>query len=258
MFQGKHAVVTGAAQGIGARTATRLGEQGALVAAWDLNGAGAEATAEAIVSSGGNSIGVSCDVADHEQVLAALERSIEQFGPPTLVVTAAGIIRIARFLDVGPDDFKKELMVNLAGTFHVLQASTRAMVSAGLQGSAVCVASVAGRGPRPDAAAYAASKAGVISLVRSAAVALAGYGINVNAVCPGVVDTEMTRRIARDRARLKGISQEEALEQLVRTIPLGRLQQTDDVVDVISFLLSPSASYVTGQALNACGGLEFD
>jgi NAD(P)-dependent dehydrogenase (short-subunit alcohol dehydrogenase family) len=191
-------------------------------------------------------------------VAAAIDQSAERFGPPDLVVTAAGIIRIAPFLDVEPGDFASQLAVNLTGTFHVLQACTRAMVSSGVKGSAVCVASVAGRGPKPDAAAYAASKAGVISLVRSAAVSLAHYGINVNSVCPGVVDTDMTRRIARDRAEQEGTSEEAALKGTVSTIPVGRIQRPDDVVDVIAFLLSPSASYITGQALNACGGLEFN
>lgn len=115
-----------------------------------------------------------------------------------------------------------------------------------------------GKGPRADSAGYAASKAGVISLVRSAAIALAPFGIRVNAVCPGVVDTAMTQRIAAARAAEKGISVDEALHAVLDRVPLGRMETADEVADVIGFLLSDAASYVTGQALNACGGLEFD
>ena len=132
------------------------------------------------------------------------------------------------------------------------------MVASGTRGRIVAFSSVAGRGPRAEAAAYAASKAGVISVVRSASVALAREGINVNAVCPGVVESPMTYENAQGRATALGITAEEALATLVDRIPLGRMQTADDVADVVLFLCSDAASYVTGQAINACGGLEFD
>jgi NAD(P)-dependent dehydrogenase (short-subunit alcohol dehydrogenase family) len=122
----------------------------------------------------------------------------------------------------------------------------------------VAVASVAARGPRADAADYAASKAGLLSLVRSAAVALAPHGIRVNALCPGVVDTEMTRRNAQRRAEREGITPEEAREALVAHVPLGRSADPAEVATVALRLLGPDFGYVTGQAINVCGGLEFD
>jgi NAD(P)-dependent dehydrogenase (short-subunit alcohol dehydrogenase family) len=207
---------------------------------------------------GGEAAGIICDVPALAAVDAAMKETVATLGAPTLVVTAAGIIRIASFLQLEGVDFARELAVNLTGTFLTVQACARAMVERQLSGAMVCVASVAGRGPRADSAGYAASKAGVISVVRSAAVALAPQQIRVNAVCPGIVDTTMTRRIAAVRAKERGITLEEALQSQVDRVPLGRMQRTNDVADVALFLLSDAASYVTGQALNACGGLEFD
>lgn len=259
-FAGRTGVVTGGANGIGAGVARRLAAAGADVAIWDVDGGAARAAAAAINSEGagtGTATGIGCDVADRASVGAALDRTRAEFGVPTLVVTAAGIIRLASFLDLDPAQWRRVLDVNLTGTFLPVQACARAMKEARIPGAMVCVSSIAGRGPRADAADYAASKAGVISLVRSAAVALAPFQITVNAVCPGIVETEMTERNAAQRAEREGGSTTDALRQLADRIPLRRMQTVSDVADVVSFLLSP-AGYVTGQALNACGGLEFD
>lgn len=119
-------------------------------------------------------------------------------------------------------------------------------------------ASVSSRGGRAMAADYAASKAGVISVVRSAALALAPHGIRVNAVCPGIVDTPMTDAIHAQTSEELGISYEESVARMIAAVPLGRIETIDDVVDAVEDLLSDRASYVTGLALNVCGGMEFD
>jgi len=257
-FSGRTAVVTGAAQGMGSTVAERLSGLGVRVALWDFNAEGAESKAKALRADGYDAVAIGCDVADAESIAAATQRTVAELGTPTLAVTAAGIARARPFLEVEVGEFERQLAVNLTGTFLTLQACANAMVAAGQSGAMVGISSVAGRGPRPDLSAYAASKAAVISVVRSAAVALAPHAITVNAVCPGVVDTEMTRATQQHRAAELGITEAEALERLAGKIPLGRIQTTDDVTDVICFLLSKQASYVTGQALNACGGLEFD
>lgn len=260
-FAGQVAVVTGAGQGIGRRVAERLFAEGATVAAWDYDGEAVHTVATELTASaeaGQRAVGLRCDVASELEVDAALAQTVDAVGHPTIVVTAAGISRIAPFLEAEVDEFRRILAVNLTGTFLTIQRCARDMVASGTRGRIVGFSSVAGRGPRAEAAAYAASKAGVISVVRSAAVALARDGINVNAVCPGVVESPMTHENARGRAEALGITAEEALARLVDRIPLGRMQTADDVADVVLFLCSDAAGYVTGQAINACGGLEFD
>ncbi len=260
-FSGQVAVVTGAAQGIGLRVAERLAAEGASVALWDYDGERAIAAAQAIDAVGGPgqvAAGMRCDVASETEIEDALAATIASVGHPTLVVAAAGISRIAPFLDADADEFRQVLATNLTGCFLTIQRCARDMVARGAGGSIVALSSVAGRGPRAEAAAYAASKAGVISIVRSAAVALARNSINVNAVCPGIVDTPMTYQNAQARASALGIGADVALANLVDRIPLGRIETADDVADVVLFLCSGAAGYVTGQAINACGGLEFD
>ncbi|MHB8626488.1 MAG: SDR family NAD(P)-dependent oxidoreductase [Aggregatilineales bacterium] len=258
MFEGRTALVTGAAGGIGSAIARRLAANGAHVALADVSAEGAESIAAQIRQSGGSAQGYRLDVTSFDEVRKVVAEVEKHFGLVTLVATCAGIIRTYMFLDLPPDVWDLTMNVNLKGTFLVFQAIARRMVEAGSPGSMVGISSVAGRGGRASAVDYAASKAGVISVVRSAALAFAPHKITVNAVCPGIVDTEMTRSIHRDRSKISGITAEESLAKLVATIPLRRVETAEDVADAVTFLLSPQGGYITGQALNADGGLEFD
>jgi NAD(P)-dependent dehydrogenase (short-subunit alcohol dehydrogenase family) len=132
------------------------------------------------------------------------------------------------------------------------------MAEDGLPGAMVAMSSVAGRGPRADAADYAASKAAVISVVQSAAVALAPHRIRVNALCPGMVDTPMTQRNTRRRAQVESRSPEDVAAAMLAKIPLGRLSTPKEIADIATLLIGENFNYVTGQAINVCGGLEFD
>jgi NAD(P)-dependent dehydrogenase (short-subunit alcohol dehydrogenase family) len=256
-FDGRTAVVSGAAGGIGQACARMLAAGGARVALLDIASAGLKETAALIDQDGGTVARYQTDISSGAAVDAALDRAEADLGPVTLAVGAAGLVRNVPFLELTEESWDRTLGVNLRGMFLLVQSVARRVVAHG-GGSLVAVASVAGRGGRPTCADYAASKAGVISLVRSAALALAGQRITVNAVCPGVVDTEMTRSIHRDRALIDGVTAEESFARQAAQIPLGRIVSPEEVAQTIGFLLSPAASYITGQAVNVCGGLEMD
>jgi NAD(P)-dependent dehydrogenase (short-subunit alcohol dehydrogenase family) len=252
------AVVTGAATGIGAATAVALAEAGYAVALWDIDSRGLAEVANSVKDKGSIAVPSVVDVASATSIRAALDEVRRTLSTPTAVVSAAGIMAVHPFLELPVESWEATLRVNLTGTFLLLQACGAAMVEDGLTGAMVAVASVAARGPRPDAADYAASKAAVVSLVESAAVALAPHGVRVNAVCPGVVDTPMTDRNNRDRAARENVTEQEIRDALVARVPLGRMASPREIAAVTTRLLGADFGYVTGQALNVCGGLEFD
>lgn len=257
-FEGAVCLVTGGGGGIGSGTARLLAAEGAHVIIADLSQDRAQQVAGEIREMGFQASPHAVDVTSQESVDRLLDDSWRDVGPVNLAVTCAGIIKIQPFLDLPAADWDRTLAVNLKGTFLVIQGVARRLVQAGRKGRMVAVSSVAGRGARADVADYAASKAGVISIVRSSAMALAEHGMAVNAVCPGVVATEMTYAIQRMRSQDTGETPEEMLTRSVTGIPLGRIETPEDVAKAIAFLLSEDAGYVTGQALNVDGGLEFD
>jgi NAD(P)-dependent dehydrogenase (short-subunit alcohol dehydrogenase family) len=251
------AVVTGAAGGIGEATAGVLADAGYSVALWDLDNRVADVAAR-IAGHGHTAIADQVDVADRASIMDALGRLKSSWGTPTAVVSAAGVMTVHPFLDLPMDSWERTLRVNLTGTFLLLQACGGSMVQDGLSGSMVAVASVAARGPRPDAADYAASKAGVVSVVQSAAVALAQHGIRVNALCPGVVNTPMTARNIVARASLEHVSEASIMASMVAKAAMNRPAEPAEVAATAVQLLGNGFGYVTGQAINVCGGLEFD
>jgi NAD(P)-dependent dehydrogenase (short-subunit alcohol dehydrogenase family) len=244
------ALVTGAAGGIGEATAAALASAGYAVALWDLD--------KRVSELGANTIADQVDVADPRSIADGLARVRSSLGTPTAVVSAAGVMAVHPFLELPVDSWERTLRVNLTGTFLLLQACGAAMVQDGLNGSMVAIASVAARGPRPDAADYAASKAGVVSVVQSAAVALAQHGIRVNALCPGVVNTPMTVRNIEARAAREHTSAESIMSSMVAKAAINRPAEPAEIAAVALRLLGDDFGYVTGQAINVCGGLEFD
>ncbi|HDH24795.1 MAG TPA: SDR family oxidoreductase [Actinobacteria bacterium] len=252
------AIISGASGGIGSAVATRLAARGIAVGLLDLDPEPSTAAAAKITSNGGTAWAGPLDTTDPESIERALDLVEGALGPVSYVVTAAGVIKKAPFLGLGVDAWNRTIGVNLTGTWLVMQRVARRMVDAGRSGAFVAVSSVSGRSGRANAADYAASKAGVISIVRSAAQALAPHGIRVNGVCPGVVDTAMTDAIHEQTAAELGITREESIARMLAMVPLGRIETPEEVAAVIAFLLSEDAGYVTGQTLNVCGGMEFD
>src|SRR5713226_3779303 len=187
-----------------------------------------------------------------------MNQVVEAWGRIDALVNNAGREITKPFLEITEADWDAMLTINLRTVFFATQLAARAMIAGGVRGRIVNIASIAGRSGRSDQAPYAVAKAGVISVTRSAALALGSHGITVNAVCPGVVDTAMTRRIHDIRSLMAGISPEESLQRMIARIPLGRLADPDDVARAVAFFCSPQAQYITGQALNVCGGMEMD
>jgi len=232
-LRGTVALVTGGPGGIGAAVVRRLAAEGAHVAIADLHLDRCQALAAEVAASGGAASSHRLDVASSRQVSAVLDDVEASAGAVTLAVTAAGVIDTFPFLELPDEAWDRTLEVNLKGTFNVIRELARRLTRTRAPGSIVAVASIAARGGRPSAADYAASKAGVVSVARSAALALAPSGIRVNAVCPGVIDTDMTQAIHRERARLGGIAPDESLARMAATIPLGRVGTPDEVAAAI-------------------------
>ena len=248
---GQVALVTGAARGLGLGIARRLAEDGAGVVLCDLD----EAVHTAARQLGASASGERCDVADAAAVDRLVAAIVARHGRLDILVANAGIGGGGPLLELGDDALRRILAVNLEGTFYCCRAAARAMAPRG-RGAIVTIGSIFGRDTPAGAAAYGASKAGVVALTQAAARELAPFGIRVNCVSPGNMATEMHWRALARRAAQDGRSFDEVREQVREAIPLGRHGTPEDVGAAVSFLVSPDAAYVTGQTINVDGGFQ--
>jgi NAD(P)-dependent dehydrogenase (short-subunit alcohol dehydrogenase family) len=256
--------ITGAGQGIGRGLALAFAAQGARLVVSDVAGERAEATAAELRAAGAQAEALRVDVCDAAQADAQVDAAVRRFGRLDLMVCNAGIMQIKPLLELDADDWNRMLGVNVTGSFLTLRAAVRQMqrqapLAAGRpRGKILTIASIAGRpGAGPIArviAPYRASKAALISLTQSAAIGLAP-DLTVNAICPGLVETDMWRVMDRDWGALQGLPQGEAWRQRVAAVPMGRAQQPQDVAGLALYLASPAADYLTGQSINIDGGL---
>jgi acetoin reductase-like protein len=249
--------VTGAGRGIGRAIALRLAAEGAQILVAEIDQATGAQTAGAIWAKGGKARFVATNVARPEDSQAAVAAAVAAFGRLDVLVNNAGVVRSRPLMEITEADWDRTFSVNARGLFFCLQAGAREMVRRG-GGSIINLASIAGRWGRPMLADYAASKAAVISITQSAALALAPEGVRVNAVCPGVVDTPMWVQIDREWGEAVGKRPGELLADRVGGIPLGRIETPEDVAGLVAYLASDDAAYITGQALNVCGGLQLN
>ena len=241
MLKGKVAVVTGGSRGIGAAIAVKLASLGAdLALIYAGNGAKAEAVAESCRALGVRAETYLCDVADGEAVKAAVGKIKAELGGVQLLVNNAGITRDGLVAAMKEEDFDAVLDTNLKGAFHMIRYCSGLMLRA-RYGRIVNISSVAGLMGNPGQANYAASKAGLIGLTKTAAKELASRGITVNAVAPGLIDTDMTRSL--------GLAE----DALRAAIPLGRAGRAEEVAEAVAFLLQ--ADYITGAVLRVDGGM---
>ena len=236
------ALVTGAAQGIGRACAEAIAETGARVVLVDINAAGVEAAAAEL---GGGAVGMACDMGDANAIGGLFDRVEAEVGPVSILVNNAGIALPGDFLETSVDQFKSVIDVNLTGTFLATQRAAKTMVAQGIEGAIVNMSSINAQVAIPSIAAYCASKGGVMQMTKAAALALAPHNIRVNAVGPGSIDTAMMAGVNSDPA---------AMEVVMSRTPLKRIGTPREIADVVAFLASDKASYITGETIYVDGG----
>jgi len=250
-------LITGAARGIGAATARRLAADGARIVLADIDGPAVEKLAAEL-----DGAAVTADVTRAADIARMIDEPYRRWGRLDVLFNNAGVIRVQPLLEVTEAEWDRVLGVNVRAVFFVLQAAARRMreqspmAGSELRGKLIHTASIAGyRGGTHFTAPYSASKAGVISLTRSAAQAFAPDRITSNCVCPGAVDTAMWEQIDRELGALHGLAPREAWKRRTAGIPLGRPETPEDVAGVVAFLAGPDSDYMTGQAIKVDGGL---
>lgn len=242
-FEGRVAVVTGAAQGIGFHSAKKLCENGMKVALVDLNEEKVKRAAAEVAASGGIAIGLACDVSDENSIEQMIEEVAGQFGGVDVVVNSAGILSSTKVPDIKRCDWDRMLAVNLSGTFFTIQKAWPYLIKSS-HGRVINISSTAGRmGGVENSMSYTASKGGVCAITKGIARKLAPYGVTVNAVCPGPTATDIVKTYT-----------EEELKNLNSKILLGRLGKPEEIAAVVCFLASEEAGYVTASMIDVNGG----
>ena len=242
-FSGRTALVTGGAKGIGRACCERLAAEGAKVA---VNYLSSEEAAIDVIrkieADGGKAIALRADVSSADDVRAMVDEVESALGPIDLLVNNAGIFDFVSHDETSPEIWQRTLDVNLSGVYHVTWAVKRGMIERGF-GRIVNISSIAALRARPMSIAYSVSKAGVIALTNSLAAAVAEHNIRVNAVAPGLIDTEIIADVNQN-----------VLDRLITDTPMGRIGQPNEIAELVLFLLSDRSSFMTGQTLVASGG----
>jgi NAD(P)-dependent dehydrogenase (short-subunit alcohol dehydrogenase family) len=246
-FSGKVALVTGAAAGMGLATAMAFAEAGAAVVLADVKVDAVEAAAEKLVAAGHQALAVGCDVSDDAQVEAMVDRAVAEFGRLDAAFNNAGVMaRIAPTAESTRDDWDRVIGVNLRGVWGCMKHELRQMERQG-GGAIVNNASVGALTGNPGIGSYIASKHGVVGLTRTAALEYVKHGIRVNAVNPGLIDTQVARDVVA--------GDEEAYAEIAKNVPIGRAGRPEEIASAVLWLCSPGASYVIGHALTVDGGM---
>jgi NAD(P)-dependent dehydrogenase (short-subunit alcohol dehydrogenase family) len=251
---GRRALVTGAGTGIGRAIARALAAAGSRVAVTDLDQAAAQAVADELAGA----VAFRLDVTDAAATAEIVARTASVLGGLEIVCANAGVSTMNRVVDLSAAEWDHNMAVNAKGVFLTNQAAVRYWLAGGIEGVIVNTASLAGKQGVPLLAHYAASKFAVVGFTQSLAREVAGHGIRVNCVCPGFVRTAMQAREVEWEAQLRGMTPNAVRAEYLALTPLGRLEEPEDVADVVVFLASDAARFVTGEALNVTGGVRMD
>jgi 2-hydroxycyclohexanecarboxyl-CoA dehydrogenase len=240
-LQGRVAVVTGAGSGIGRAIAKRLAEDTAKVAIWDINGAGAEETAQMIRDAGGTAIAIAADCSDKAAIKAAADQTRAELGPVAILVNNAGIAPFTPFLETDDELFDKTIRINLRGPWLMTKEFVPDMLATGW-GRVINITSSSVQTGSPAQGHYVSSKGGLVGMTKALALEFAPTGITFNMIPPGAVDTPMLRAAPIDA------------EAFSQTIPVKRLGRPDDIAAAAAYLASEEASFITGQVISTNGG----
>ena len=247
-LDGRVAFVTGAGRGIGAATALRMAEEGARVVLADIDAEGCKQVAAELDQLGSEGLVVQCNVADNAMVQSAMEQAVNRFGRLDILVNNAGVLRDNLLFKMSEEDWDTVMNVHLKGAFLCSRAAQTYMVKQNY-GRIVSLSSTSALGNRGQTN-YSTAKAGLQGLTRTLAIELGKFGITANAVAPGFIDTEMTRTTSRRM----GFDPQQRIEEAAKIIPVGRVGQPRDVANVICFLASDEAGFVSGQIIYVAGG----
>lgn len=259
-FASKVAFVTGAGSGIGRGISLRLAREGAEIAVSDIIPERVQETVTLVEACGQKALALPADVGDLEQTAQAVKRAIEVFGRIDILVNNAGIGDTnMSFEDIEPELWDRVYATNVKGPFFLTKLIAKDMISKGIKGRIINIASTEGKTNRAGSLAYASSKSALIGLTQGLAIQLSPYDITVNAVCPGLIDTPIWHRGDKVMDLPPGsmikMVVDTAIEQ--RQLKIARVGTPDDIAGAVLFLASDDASYMTGQAINVCGGMEF-
>jgi NAD(P)-dependent dehydrogenase (short-subunit alcohol dehydrogenase family) len=242
-FDGKAIIVTGAAQGMGRAIAERFARDGGMVLASDIRTEGVQSLADELTKEGHRAVAIQADVTDPAQVKAMVARCVAEFGGVDVLVNNAGVLRSTKIVDITPEEWDFVMAANVKGVFLCTQAVHDEMVKRG-GGRIVHMASLAGRATSTVGGAhYSTSKAAVLGFMRHCAREWARDGITSNAVSPGMVDTPMGRSVSEER-----------MADIIKAIPFGRLAEPEEVANLVCFLASDEAAYITGASVDIHGG----